>query len=432
MSPPREEHADAPVGSPPAASGEGAEGRAREEGGVGVDAQAHAGADVGAGAGDSGSKSSADGRPQSIKYIRSRGKEKKLARLLEEAAGIPQLPPCRQSSEAALDDRRVASDSLAYFEKRRPKKREFLDPTPQGMDRSLESSAKKRREKGPFTIPAETRRPKHSRRKKVTADDDDEDDDGGGEEEDSDEDFDVLDNAVPIESRKEAFIEMEEVDLSLPPPQPGKTQNCLALCMVFADDDKLVYTGGARQATRDHLRLATLEGMGYKVHSVDTWHKEEMSLRGRHLQSSFCVPHRFLQSLHKKWPPLGDGGSTSFGLVVFDYFWIPTHWNKCWGTRIMDAIVPHLAGMYDCTDFWFPNDKGGVMWTMVTKAKTELKRCKLKYRPISRKQMAACPLYSATEQCRDGLLQLATPMTNDDQMPIYLTDSHPFIRVWRD
>eukprot|EP01084_Bolivina_argentea_P016012 30000_1 len=214
---------------------------------------------------------------------------------------------------------------------------------------------------------------------------------------------------------------------------PGEVRNCLALCMVYASEGMLRTGEGARQANRDYLRLNTMEKLGYQVYSVDSWHKTILSKADRHLQSSFRVPHRFMQSLDEKWIVPGSipgVGGMHFDILVFDYFWMPRHWNKCWGSKIFSTLVPELASIYSCCDFWFPNDKEGLLKRMAEEASDAILDVGLRFELVPKKRAHECPLYAATAICDAELIKLPGKMCNNNQIEIYLMDDFPFLHVY--
>ena len=186
----------------------------------------------------------------------------------------------------------------------------------------------------------------------------------------------------------------------------------LLLGMVFSEQ----YNPSQGQEFRDRVRCEALENLGFHIRTLDN--KHNLLDHGKHCRADFCDSHRMLKSIRSVW-----GDDIKFRYIILDYFFSPVGWARArWNDSFFTKKIPIIAQNILTS--------GGLLWLPhldnVT-ASINLNRDLIEQFFIVHEIVDPLknPLYVASENCEEELLQCPDSIINANQYP-KLSRGFPF------
>lgn len=87
------------------------------------------------------------------------------------------------------------------------------------------------------------------------------------------------------------------------------------------------------------------------MYSIDKLYPENECLPGRHLESDFCQPVKFLREIQARWPP----GQYQFPVIFMDWFFEVQGYSVAnLKENFIKKVIPKLAELYKVEAVWLP------------------------------------------------------------------------------
>jgi len=180
----------------------------------------------------------------------------------------------------------------------------------------------------------------------------------------------------------------------------------------------MVYTRDASpsrgQGYRDMVRCEALEERGYFVETFDDKHEESLAKDGRHCCGTFTDINRMMKSMTTTWK-LEENNPPRYDVIILDYFFSPAGWvNERWKESFFSETIPGFVQnkLLKMTGaLWLPNmSYVDEMITRHSKTIGEYFTWSFIMKPTDN------PLYQATNNVTDKLMECPDILTNDNQV----------------
>ncbi|CAM9601624.1 unnamed protein product, partial [Phaeothamnion confervicola] len=168
-----------------------------------------------------------------------------------------------------------------------------------------------------------------------------------------------------------------------------------------------------------------LERRGWKVYTIDDFHKEEDGAPERHLRGSWSS-QKLNEGIWARW------AGTEFSALVLDFFYLPgvPYLERYIPPSLFRNLIPLLAdpNTFGVRSFFLPNDPMGHTVGLLKKCKRHLEAAGLGWRLVA--DPLDNPLYAATAALHvdRALRALPNPRFNEN-MAIYTSSEARFVHI---